>query len=128
MDDYVKYRMDTAKERLVAASSLIDAGCYKDSINRSYYAIFSATRALLANERIDFSKHSGVIGYFRRNYIKTGLLDVKYSDYIGKAFQYRTDCDYEDFFIVDRADAELQYQHALEFYEAIENYLNMETE
>lgn len=49
-------------------------------------------------------------------------------DYIGKAFQYRTDCDYEDFFIVDRADAELQYQHALEFYEAIENYLNMETE
>lgn len=35
MDDYVKYRLDTAKERLVAASSLIDAGCYKDSINRS---------------------------------------------------------------------------------------------
>ena len=86
MDDYVKYRLDTAKERLVAASSLIAAGCYKDSINRSYYAIFSATRALLANERIDFSKHSGVIGYFRRNYIKTGLLDVKYSGLYRKGF------------------------------------------
>lgn len=93
------------------------------SINRSYYAIFTTTRALLAENEIDFKKHSAVISYFRQNYIKTGIFEVTLSKYIGDAFKFRNDCDYEDFVIVSREDAETQYQHAVEFYETIKNYL-----
>ena len=46
LDDYVKYRLDTAKERLVAASSLIDAGCYKDSIKTALIMRFSPQQGL----------------------------------------------------------------------------------
>ena len=51
MDDYVKYRLETAKERLAVAKELLDLHHFKDSINRSYYAIFTAIRALLAKEQ-----------------------------------------------------------------------------
>ena len=54
-----------AKERLHSSKILLEAGSYKDSIGRSYYAMFTAVRALLAVEGQDFSKHAGVIAYFQ---------------------------------------------------------------
>ena len=123
MRDLTRYRLDTATERLVVAADLIADDHFKDSVNRSYYAIFSATRALLSERYVDFKKHSAVISYFRREYIKTGLLDVKFSSYIGDAFRARQYSDYEDFIIVSREQAEEQYQHAVEFVEAVKKYL-----
>lgn len=121
--DLTKYRIELAKERFEISKSLLDDGHYKDSINRSYYSIFSAVRALLAEEEVDFKKHSAVIGYFRKNYIKTGIFDKKFSSYIGSAFDTRNDCDYEDFVFISKAEAETQYNRAVEFYEAVKNYL-----
>lgn len=123
MDNLMKYRLDNAKEKLESAKLLLDAGKYRDSIGRSYYAIFTAVRAVLANDKVDFSKHSGVIAYFQKEYIKTGIFDVKYSKYLQNAFQIRNSCDYDDFFIASKQDAEEQYNRASEFYEGIQNYL-----
>lgn len=119
----MKYRLDNAKEKLESAKLLLDAGKYRDSIGRSYYAIFTAVRAVLANDKVDFSKHSGVIAYFQKEYIRTGIFDVKYSKYLQNAFQIRNSCDYDDFFIASKQDAEEQYNRAAEFYEGIQNYL-----
>ena len=123
MRSMTKYRLDLAKERFEISKKLLDDGHYRDSINRSYYSIFSAVRALLAEEKIDFKKHSAVISYFRKNYIKTKIFDVKFSDYIGDAFDFRNDCDYEDFIFVSRNEAEEQYNHAVKFFEAIKKFL-----
>ena len=46
MDELVKYRLQNADEKLSSAKLLLDADKYKDSINRSYYAMFSAVRAV----------------------------------------------------------------------------------
>ncbi len=124
MDNLMKDRLDTAKEKLESAKILLDAGKYRDSIGRSYYAIFTAVRAVLAYDKVDFSKHSGVISYFQKEYIKTGRLDVKYSRYLQTAFQIRNSCDYDDFFIASRQDAEEQYNKAVEFCFEIQNYLS----
>ena len=40
------YRMDRAKEMLVAARENLEIGQYKTSLNRSYYAIFHAMNIL----------------------------------------------------------------------------------
>lgn len=72
---------------------------------------------------MDFSKHSGVISYFQKEYIKTGKFDVKYSRYLQTAFQIRNSCDYDDFFIASKKDAEEQYDRAEEFFHIIQNYL-----
>lgn len=119
----MRYRLDMARERLESAKVLLDNGKYKDSIGRSYYAIFTSVRALLAMEGVDFSKHAGVIMYFQKEYIKTGIFDKKYSKYISQAFQIRNNTDYADFFIVSKDDAKAQYDRAAEFYEVIKTYL-----
>ena len=92
--DLMKYRMKMAKERLESAKLLLDNGQFKDSIGRSYYAMFTSVRAILALDGQDFSKHAGVISYFQKNYIKTGVFDVKYSKYLSQAFQIRNNTDY----------------------------------
>lgn len=121
--ELTQYRLKAAKERLHSAKVLLNDGSYKDSIGRSYYAMFTAVRALLATESQDFSKHSGVISYFQREYVKSGKFDTKYSKYISKAFQFRNNTDYADFFIVSQSDAKEQLSRAEEFYDAIERYV-----
>lgn len=123
MDSLAQYRLKNAEEKLDSAKILLDAGKYKDSMGRSYYAIFSAVRAVLANDKIDFSKHAGVIAYFQKEYIKTEIFEKKYSKYLQSAFQIRNSCDYDDFFIASKQDAEEQYQRASEFCERIRIYL-----
>ena len=123
MDDLIKYRMSSAKEKLTSAKLLLEAGMYRDSIGRSYYAIFSAIRAVLAVRQVDFSKHAGVIAYFQKEFIKTEIFDKKYSKYLQQAFQIRNSCDYDDFFIVSKQDAEEQYRRATEMLAVIEEYI-----
>lgn len=123
MDDLVKYRLESANEKLESAKLLLDAGHYKDSIGRSYYAIFTAVRAVLAGDKVDFSKHAGVIAYFQKEYIKTGIFDKAFSKYLQTAFQIRNNCDYDDFFIASRQDAEEQYQRAEIMLEAVRKYI-----
>ena len=124
MDDLVGYRLDSAKERLDSAKILLEAEQYKDSIGRSYYAIFTAVRAVLAKEEVDFSKHAGVISYFQREYIKTGIFEKKFSKYLQKAFQIRNNCDYDDFYMVFKDDAVEQLARAEEFYQVVRQYLS----
>lgn len=123
MDDLIKYRLSSAKEKLTSAKLLLEAGLYKDSVGRSYYAIFSAIRAVLAIRQVDFSKHAGVIAYFQKEFIKTGIFDKKYSKYLQQAFQIRNSCDYDDFFIVLKQDAKEQYEKAAEMLIVIEEYI-----
>lgn len=74
MDDLVIHRMNTAAEKLRSAQILLKEGQYRDSIGRSYYAIFSAVRAVLAVRNMDFSKHAAVIAFFRRSILKQEFL------------------------------------------------------
>lgn len=124
MDDLVKYRLEAAKDKLNSSLILLEAGQYKDSIGRSYYAIFTAVRALLAVDQVDFSKHAGVISYFQKEYIKSGEIDSKYSKVLQSAFQIRNVCDYDDFYLASKTDAEEQYKNADEMIGVIENYLS----
>ena len=82
---------------------------------------------MLAEKQIDFKKHSAVISYFRKHYIKTGIFEEKYSDYVGKAFILRNNSDYADFYVVAKPDAEMQYEHAKEFYETVRQYLEQKS-
>ena len=118
-EDLAKYRLEMADEHMKSAKALLDIGSYKDSIGRSYFAMFSAVRALLALDAVDFSKHSGVISYFQKEYIKTGKMEVKYSKSLSQAFQIRNNADYQDFFVVSRRDAEEQFERAEEFLNAV---------
>lgn len=127
MDDERKalaeYRLEQAEICMNSARVLTEAGDYKGAANRSYYAVFHCMRSILALDGQDFAKHSGVSAYFRKEYIKTGIFDVEYSDIIKEAFDIRSDSDYDDFFVVSKSDVEEQIQNAKKFYEVVKAYV-----
>ena len=119
----VDVRLKQARECLIASRANIDAGTFKASANRSYYAIFHAMRAVLALESFDSKKHSGVISTFRQRYIKTGKFDKTLSVIIKNAFDVRNLSDYDDFYIVSKAEVTEQLDNATKFLDAVINYI-----
>lgn len=117
------YRMERAKEMLSAAEGNLEIGQYKTSLNRSYYAIFHAMRAMNILKGFDSSKHSGVIAYFNKEYIKEGIMDKELSVIIKSSLFLREKSDYDDFFIVERKETESQLASAKIFLEAVEKYI-----
>ncbi len=119
----ILYRLKNAQEKLESAQLLFKNGNYKDSVSRSYYAMFTGIRAILAKDGIDYSKHSGVIAYFQKGYIKTEIFDKKYSKYVQNAFQVRNSNDYDDFYIVSVTETQEQIEKAEELIKIIKKYL-----
>lgn len=83
------------------------------------------TRALLALDGFDSKKHSSIIGYFNKNYIATGKIDVNYNKMLSNAFQIRNQSDYNDFYLVSHEDAQKQLEHASVFTEFIGRYMQV---
>jgi len=70
----ISYRMTQAKESLDEARYLLEGDKSLRSVaNRIYYSMFYAVLALLVNEPYSSSKHSGVLSYFNRRYIKDNV-------------------------------------------------------
>lgn len=121
------YRFSKAKEDLKASEIMLKESMYKAAINRSYYAIFHAVRAVTVLHGFDSSKHSGVIAYFNQNFVKTNIFDKEVSKIIKGASLIREKSDYQDFFITSRKDAEQQLKNAITFVDMVEDYLKHET-
>ena len=120
---FAGYRFEQSLECLKSAKVLVGCGDYRGAANRSYYAFFHAMRSAFALENKDFSKHSGVSANFRKEFIKTGVFDVVFSDMIKSAFYVRNNSDYDDFYVVSKADVEEQIQNAEKFCAAMKEYL-----
>lgn len=118
------YRMDRAKEMLVAARENLEIGQYKKSLNRSYYAIFHAMRAMNILKGFDSSKHSGVIAFFNKEYLKENILDRNLSIVIKNSAFLREKSDYDDFYIASKQEAEKQLEEAERFLDAVEIAMN----
>ena len=121
--DLAKYRLEKAKTKLVAAKLLLDEKLYDDSLSRSYYAMFTAARALLATEKMDNSKHSGVISLFNQHFVKTGIVEKQSGRMLMDAKDSREKSDYGDHISIEEDDAKHQYEQAKKFVESIENVI-----
>ena len=123
-----RVRLDAAKERIRFDGEIIKIGDYKTVANRSYYAVFSAMRAVLALDGFDSKKHSGVIAQFRKEYLKTDVLPRELSVFIDELVEIRQGSDYDDFYIVTKAEVEEQLKNAVIFVNEVEKYLLKEYE
>jgi len=117
------YRLDKARIFLEDAEKCLAMGSFLTSANRSYYSIFHAMRAVLAFDRFDSKKHSGVISEFRKSYVKTGIFPSVFSDFIGDAFTIRNDSDYQDLYIISKEQVAVQFENAKVFVAAVEEYV-----
>lgn len=102
---------------------MLENKLYAQSLNRSYYSIFHGVRAVLAFDKFDSGKHSGIIAYFNKNYVSSGKFSKEYSRILMGAEKIRTKSDYNDFYIASREDAEEQIRNAEIFINAMEKYI-----
>jgi len=121
--DLASFRLMQARDCLQYAEMGIAAGLFKGSANRSYYAIFHSMRAVLALDKFDSRKHSGIIAAFRQRYIGTGIFPIEFSDIIGAAFEVRNDSDYQDMYIVSKKKVVAQLENAKTLFAAVEEYV-----
>ncbi len=95
--DLIDYRLGEAHEALRDAELLLDARRYRAAANRLYYAAFYCAIAVLLSRHLEYSKHSAVIGFFDREFIRTGILPREYSRTLHRAFSERQQDDYMPF-------------------------------
>lgn len=121
--DLSRYRMAKAKEDLDTARENLENGKYRASVNRSYYAVFHALRAVTALDHFDSGKHSGIIAFFNQHYVKTGIFDKSISKMVDSCYRMREKADYDDFYLVAKEDAVLQLAKARRIICSVEAYL-----
>jgi len=63
-EDLIRYRLEQADGAIQAAEALFPLALYRETISRSYYAMFYAVLALLCRRDRETSKHSGAIAFF----------------------------------------------------------------
>ncbi len=117
------FRLEQAERCIKSAKLLLNEADYNGAANRSYYAVFHCMRAILATDEVDFKRHSGVIAYFRKEYIKTGKFDTSISEWIAELFDIRSFSDYQDFYLVTKEAILIQVQRAEQFYTIVREYL-----
>lgn len=105
-----KYRYSSAEETLRNARMCLENGFYRDAINRSYYAMFYAIKAILALGSIDFKRHKDVVAYFNKEYVAGGVFPGELGRRIARLKTKREESDYDDFFVASKEEAVAQIE------------------
>jgi hypothetical protein len=120
-----EHRLIQAAESLEEARYLIEGGKSPRSVaNRIYYGMFYAVLALLIYEPFSSSKHTGVLAYFNKNFVKQGIIPEALGRCLNKAFDLRQRGDYREYFELTKDQVEPLLDKAEEFVTAIRTYLH----
>lgn len=119
------HRLQQATESVEEARYLFDGRKSLRSVaNRVYYGMFYAVLALLIYEPYTSSKHSGVLSYFNKRFVKGGLFPESMGRSFNEAFELRQRGDYREYFEVTRDQVEPLLDKAAEFVASVRTYLD----
>ncbi|MCX6151932.1 MAG: HEPN domain-containing protein [Ignavibacteriales bacterium] len=118
--DFIKYRVGRSKETVEEAKLLMENNKLFAAQNRIYYAIFYIVSALASKDGFSTSKHHQLLGWFNKNYIKTGKLSQEIGEIYKNQFVYRTDSDYNDFIKLKIEDVQANFDNMIIFINTLE--------
>jgi uncharacterized protein (UPF0332 family) len=121
----VQYWWSKAEESLASAHREFKAEAHPFAMNRLYYAMFYGVSAALFERRLSFKKHSGVRSAFHREFIKTGLMDVKFGKLYDQLFEDRQEGDYIAFISFESDYVEFQLNQCGEFVDKLRSLLSL---
>jgi hypothetical protein len=119
------HRLQQATESLEEARYLFDGGKSPRSVaNSIYYGMFYAVLALLIYEPYTSSKHSGVLSYFNKRFVKGGLFPESMGRSLNEAFEFRQRGDYREYFELTRDQVDPLLDKAADFVASVKTYLH----
>ena len=122
--ELARYRLKQAEESLDEARFLLAGRKSPRSVmNRAYYAMFYSVLALLIYEPYSSSKHSGVLSYFNKNFIRNEVFDKEMGRSLNKAFDLRQREDYREYSHLTALEAANFIEKAESFVKKVNDYL-----
>jgi len=122
-----QYRLKEAEESIdEALFLLLGRKSPRSIVNRAYYSMFYAVLALLIFEPFSSSKHSGILSYFNRRFIKEGVFPEELGRSINRAFELRQSSDYREYADLTYEQVEPLIEEAKIFVQKIKEYLEKE--
>lgn len=115
----IRYRISRAKETLEEARVMFDSGHFYGAANRIYYACFYAAVALLLTKNLSSSKHSGVLGLFNKNFVKSGCIPKDMGKFYSRMFDNRLESDYGELIEIEPDEIRRDLAAAAEFIDLI---------
>jgi uncharacterized protein (UPF0332 family) len=112
-----------SKRAIQSAKREFNSGDYDYACSRAYYAAFYLLEGVLMIDSKRFTKHSAVISFFNRDYVKTGVFPVEFSKHIKFLLKRREIGDYSFTIKVGQEDAQNCISMAEEIFIAISGYL-----
>lgn len=100
-DDYIRYRLKKATQAIHEAKLLMENNLNDTAMSRLYYAAFYAINALLAKNGFNPKTHTGTKTIFNKEFILTGKIEARYSDFYSFLMAKRFEADYDDFVFID---------------------------
>jgi len=122
--DLVKYRVSRAKEAIEEVEVLKKAKKYNAAVTRIYYGVFYIIDALSLTDKFSTSKHSQLIGYFNKNYIKQKVIDPNIGKFLNRAYDLRTKSDYGELVNFTKEEVEEYFKEMKLFISAVEKIIN----
>jgi uncharacterized protein (UPF0332 family) len=113
--DLARYYIVKARDRYDDGMVLKNMDRYESAANRLYYSLFHTANAVLALKDAASSRHRGVKTLFDMHFIKTGIMDRKYSKLYNTVLEVREDSDYEDFYIIDKAEVDSNFTQVKDY-------------
>ena len=112
-----------AKRRLDAAYHLFKDGFYEDAVNRAYYSMYFAAKALLLKKDITVKTHKGLLSKFGLEFVNEGVVEEYYGRALRIAEELREEADYSISREISKEEAESVVEDAEKFLERIKRVL-----
>ena len=113
--ELIRYRLSRAKETLKEANELVTTGHFYGAANRIYYACFYSVIALILTKSLSSSKHSGVLGLFNKNFVKTGDIPKEMGKFYSRMFDNRLESDYGELIEIEPEEIQQDLATAAKF-------------
>jgi len=120
----IKYRINRAEETLDEVKLAIENNRLHLAANRIYYSVFYIVSALALKNGFKTSKHSQLLSWFNKEFVKKELIDKNLGKFYLDAYEMRQEGDYDDLVSFELKYIEDKFVLAKEFIKRIKEIIN----
>ena len=102
----IKNYVEKSLESMEDAKLLLINNRNNSSVNRIYYCIFYIISALALKYDFSSSKHTQLLGWFNKNFIKENIIDKEIGKIVRESFEKRMKSDYDAMYDFSKEEVE----------------------
>ncbi|MBO0952141.1 HEPN domain-containing protein [Fibrella forsythiae] len=96
-EETIRFRLDKSDEVMREAKALVAIKSWSGTVSRLYYSTFHVVSALMLDRDIRIKAHAGAKAMFDLYFVKTSMVEVKWSKLYSRLSDARHSSDYGAF-------------------------------